>query len=93
MNREKLLAKATQKFLESLEADYRESRQDELGVLHNKMVEALTEVGASPQNTLLVLEVLKQEILQECLDKFFGKPKLTETPPTVIEAKVKVEGG
>ena len=91
MNRQKLLEKATQHFLDDLEAEYREARQDELGVLHNKMVEALTEVGASPQNTLLVLEVLKEEILQDCLGKFFNGVKLAGSPPQPIEGKV--EGG
>ena len=91
MERQKVIERAVQKLFNSLEEEYKEARQDELGILHNKMVDALTEVGASPQNTLLVLELLKQEVLQDCIGKFLGKAtepgekvRLSEKPPTTI---------
>lgn len=96
MNRQKIIENATRRFLDSLEAEYAEARRDELGILHNRMVDALTEVGASPQNVLLVLELLKQETLQDCLDKFFGKTsepqkevELSEKAPSTIQGSKK----
>ena len=54
-----------------LEQKYLAERKAECEKLHNRLVEVIGEEEASPQNTLLVLEVLKAEILNDCLEKFF----------------------
>jgi len=100
MNRQTVIERAVQKLFDSLEAEYDEARQDEMGILHNKIKDALTEVGASPQNALLVLEMLKQEVFQNCFDKFFGKAaepqkeaNLSEKAPTTITGSKKPKSG
>lgn len=98
MNRQTVIERAVQKLFDSLETEYREASRDELGILHNKIVDALTEVGASPQNILLVLEILKQEVLLDCMGKFFGNPEkreatLSQTVPTTIQGSKKTKSG
>jgi ParB-like chromosome segregation protein Spo0J len=91
MERQKVIERAIEKLFADLEAEYAESRKDELGILHNKIAEVMAEVRASPQNVLLVLELLKQEVLQDCISKFFDKPsekvKVSEDTPEPIKAK------
>lgn len=57
--------------LDDLERKYFATRADELGLLHNKFVEAIGELEASPQNVLLVLRIIEWETLEDCMKKFF----------------------
>ena len=54
---------------------YRKARSAEMETLHNGLVEAISAQSPSPQNLLLVLELLKQETLDDCIAKFFGGEK------------------
>lgn len=68
-------------FLQDVETRYLEEKKEETERLHNRLVEVIGEEEASPQNTLLVLEVLRAEVLNDCLERFF-KPsaKLSDKP-------------
>ena len=56
---------------------YRKARSAEMESLHNGLVETIVAQSPSPQNLLLVLEILKQETLNDCIAKFFeGKDDL-----------------
>lgn len=57
--------------LDSLERGYFEARADELGLLHNKFVEAIRELDAAPQNVLFVLRIIEWETLELSMKKFF----------------------
>lgn len=65
---------------EQLEKDYLRDRKAECEALHNAIVGVIAEQEASPQNVLLVLEMLKAETIDDCKKRFF-----TPEPP---EAKV-----
>lgn len=68
---QRLLKRTIEGALSSLEEQYFEARADELGLLHNKFVEAIQELGASPQNVLLVLRIIEWVTLEDCMKKFF----------------------
>lgn len=67
--------KLQDKLFKQLEDSYRKTKRVELEVLHNAIINILGETQASPENTLLVLEILKQEVLNSCIDKYFAKGK------------------
>lgn len=73
-------------FLQDVETRYLEEKKEETERLHNKLVEVIGEEEASPQNTLLVLEVLRAEVLNDCLERFFKPPaNLSDKKPEEIK--------
>lgn len=75
--------------LDRLEKDYNEARRDELALLHNGFVEVMNELGASPQNVLLVLKVLEWVTMEESIKKFF--PNRAYVRMEVVEAILEQE--
>ena len=68
-----------------LEENYIKTKRAECEILHNKLVIAIQELSPSPINLLFVLEILKQEALQQSMNLFFApapNPSPTTTPPT-----------
>ena len=70
--------------LKQLEDSYVKARKGECEEIHNKMVELITESQADPKNVLFVLEILKQEVLQESIDKYFT-PSPEKKKENVVE--------
>ena len=68
-----LVNKVLEQSVVSLEQEYTNVRKQEMESLHNKLIDIITKESASPQNTLLVLDIIRQEVLEECMEKFFGK--------------------
>jgi len=71
--------------VKQLEDSYTKARKGECEEIHNRIAEIITESQADPKNVLFVLEVLKQEVLQESIDKYFTpspekKSELTLAP-------------
>lgn len=67
----KIKERLVEQALKQLEDSYYKARKAECEELHNKMVGIIAESQADPKNVLFVLEVLKQEVLQESIDKYF----------------------
>lgn len=57
--------------LKQLEDSYVKATKGECEELHNKLLEVMVESQADPKNVLFVLEILKQEVLQESIAKYF----------------------
>lgn len=68
--------------LETLEQEYIEAKKLELEKLHNRLIDVVADEGASPQNVLLVLELMRQEVLQDCMEKFFNNREELEPSKT-----------
>lgn len=72
---------------EQLENEYLKERKAECESLHNRIVEVIADEQASPQNTLLVLEMLKAETIEDCKKRFFNsepQPDLSTKEPKSI---------
>jgi len=63
------------RLFKQMDDSYRKARSAELEGIHNGIVEVIAGLQASPQNTLLVLEIVKQEVLNDCINKFFAGGK------------------
>ena len=64
--------KLQNRLFKQMDDSYRKARAAEMESLHNVLVETISAQSPSPQNLLLVLEILKQETLNDCVTKFFG---------------------
>lgn len=51
-----------------------ESHKQEAVVLHNRFVAVIEEMKPAPENTLLVLELLKQEVVEQITSRMAEKP-------------------
>ena len=57
--------------ISQLEHNYELRSRAEMETLHNLLAESITKTALTPEKTLLVLELIKQEILADCLRKYF----------------------
>ena len=67
---------------EQIEKQYAQLQKDEAAELHNAFVGIIGELKPSSENTLLVLELLKQEVLNSLISKF---EEIKATPPKAEE--------
>lgn len=65
--------KLQDRLFKQLETSYYKAKKAEMEGLHNAIVSTIGEAQASPENTLLVLEILKSEILNDCIGKYFAQ--------------------
>ena len=63
---------------EQIEKQYAQLQKDEAAELHNAFVGIVGELRPSSENVLLVLELLKQEVLNNLISKF---EDIKATPP------------
>ena len=71
-----------------IQTAYEQEQKDEAAILHNQIGTIINEMKPSPDNLLLVLEILKQEVLQNLIDKMATiKTKSEEMPPPEKEEK------
>ena len=66
------------RLFKQIDDSYRKARAAEMESLHNELVKAISAQSPSPQNLLLVLELLKQETLNDCIAKFFGAKQVKD---------------
>jgi len=69
---------------QQLKDNYIKAKRAECEVLHNKIVTVISEARPSPINLLFVLEILKQEALEQSMKLFFN--------PVPAPSKDKTEG-
>lgn len=67
----KIKERLIEQALKQLEDSYYKARKAECEEIHNKLVVVIAESQADPKNVLFVLEVLKQEVLQDSIAKYF----------------------
>jgi dihydroxyacetone kinase len=71
---------------------YEQEQKDEAALLHNQIGAVIEELKPSPENLLLVLEILKQEVMQNLIDKMVTiKTKSGEMPPPEKPEEIKEE--
>jgi len=63
---------------DQIEQQYAQLQKDEAAELHNAFAGIIEELKPSSTNTLLVLELLKQEVLNSLIGKF---EEIKATPP------------
>ena len=68
-----------------LEENYIKTKRAECETLHNKLVIAIQELSPSPINLLFVLEILKQEAVQQSMQLFFTPSPASSTTTNVNE--------
>jgi len=71
---------------EQMQKQYSEQQKAEAAELHNRFVQIVEEIRPSSENLLLVLELLRQEALQNLISRF---SEIKATPP--IEENPKEE--
>ena len=74
-----------EKALADLENKYEAARKEEVAELRNAFVECIADLGPSPANTLLVLEMLKLETLELAIEHYRAEAMsipLTDAEPT-----------
>jgi hypothetical protein len=71
-----------------IQTAYEQEQKDEAAILHNQIGTIINEMKPSPDNLLLVLEIMKQEVMQNLIDKMVTiKAKSEEMPPPEKEEK------
>ncbi|MBA7665731.1 hypothetical protein ES703_73805 [subsurface metagenome] len=67
---------------EQMQKQYAEQQKAEAAELHNRFVQIVEEIRPSSENLLLVLELLRQEALQNLISRFSEiKAAPIEEPP------------
>jgi len=73
---------------------YAQEQKDEAALLHNQFATVISELRPSHENLLLVLEILKQEVMGNLIDKMEQiKVKSQEIPPEEKTEEAKPHSG
>lgn len=67
--------------LDKIEQAYKEVKDKEAEELHNAIVGILNEHGASIENTLFVLDIIRFTLMEAKYKEILGVVKLTDKPP------------
>lgn len=72
---------------EALENNYDIAQRANMEAMHNSIIASINEQQARPEHVLLVLEIVRNEIVNSCMNMFFAP---APTPP-VVEPNCPVE--
>jgi hypothetical protein len=89
----KATARGVKRLLDSalaeLNENYEVARGNEIKELHDAFLDVMTDFEASPQNVLLVLEILRQETVNLCIQQYHmkaGSVQVGSGEPTPLAA-------
>ena len=59
---------------EALEHNYDISQRAKMEAMHNSIISSINEQQARPEHVLLVLEIVRNEVVNNCMNMFFAPP-------------------
>lgn len=59
---------------EALENNYDIAQRAKMEAMHNSIIASINEQQARPEHILLVLEIVRSEIVNSCMNMFFAPP-------------------